>query len=298
MSISFQVFKNSKGWSLSADNRIDLTNWQIEYLRDRIRCKPTPLDFIYMVFGTVLFLGLAIFILLAAINPELVTQSRKIQPELLPISVAMPTQQQLARSKYQREPLSQDELEKSTREFKDRVMKDMTPEEKERFEKRLQETAAKRTQKNTIRQERMDRILNILAIVGRVFAALGVLLFGYLGAFLCLPRALLFFKDKIEISVHQGHLVLSRPSLFRGLTKREIPLSNLGTIFARASRRGGGRYGHRYVVWTVQISSRDSDMFPLQFDVEHLDGGASLKKPSTRVKEFVTALKKLTGIQV
>lgn len=292
MSIGFQFLKTSKGWRFTNEHETDLTNWSFEFRKGRIVCRPMPLDFIYMAFGTVLFLSLASGLLTLAFKPDWILSQRSSRTQNIGIFLST-VQRAPARSKFQTDPATIEDIRRQTSELNERMMKDMSPEERRAYLNRLAEIGNHSTVVKRVSPDR-ERVIRAVFTAGKILATFGAVVFALL-AMACGRRAILFFRDKLVIYVRDNHLCLTRPKLFGGVNRRGHKISELGPLLCVPRR--GGNHKHKYVVWTIQIATKAKQSQPIVFKIEHVPFG-EFDKPTSKTREFITALQKMTRLKV
>jgi hypothetical protein len=303
MSIGFTILKPRNWWRVSFDYPIDLSNWKFEVTPNKIVCRPTPIEFIYMIIGAILLLSLSIYLFMYLVVPLAKTwvklnshwiQPRPAQMQLFASaamgSAKLPSQD---RSKFQRDLPTMDEVRRANEELIESVTEDMTPEEREKF---LSELAAKNVE-NKAQQNQPDSTLGKFLEIAMVVAWIaGVLLLTFLAmlGLSCLVRAIRFFHDRIGIRVVEQKLTIERAKTFGEMTTQQIPLSELGVIVCD-SHIQRGRY-HRSQTWNVQTSCRSNDLLPPCFCIEHCN--SVTRNPTAKTKKFARALQAITRLPI
>lgn len=305
MSIGFQLFKTSKGWRLTDEFGFDLTHWSIDYDKDRIVCRPTPIDLIYSIFGAVFFFAFSGSILAMVFYPAwffgpsmgLLSPSSSDCRLLANVGFVFPMipANQKQGSKYQQDPASIEEIRRVTKSLKEKMMEGMNEEERAEFIQSM--SRINKSPSSPPPSKQMDKILDVLFVVGKVICVLVALVSGLIGL-ACLRRVLLFFRNKLEVRVSNQSLLLSRPKLFGQDSEQSYAIHDLVGICCRPIVRQGLDDGFDelpYVVWTVQIVTRSKDSFPLEFKVEH-SVMASARRPTAKTKKFAKRLSRMTGL--
>jgi len=254
------------------------------------------MDFVYMAFGALLSLTIAISMLIAVINPRWMGLAnadrpfhfREPMPGLLLAMVQDPLQ-----SRFQQEKATPDEVRQATNQFLEDFLKDKSPEQKAKILKKIEEATKLRQEKELASKAKFD-LLGWLIVIVRALAILPISFLSFLGS-LCLVRALRYFRDFLDISVKQESLLVRRPKLFGGTSRRVLPLQEISSISCYASYKGS-QYPH--VQWYVAIASTNSIQDCLRFAVEYIPGHASRDRPTERVRHFAQALHQMTGAPV
>jgi hypothetical protein len=297
MSISFEFTREPSGWRFGTDRQIDLTNWDIDYGRDRIKCTPTPMDFVYMAGGALILFTIAIFMLIAVINPRWLGFAKSDRPfqfrDPLPGLLLAMVQDPL-RSKFQQEEATREAMRQATNEMLEFLLKDKSPEEQAKILKKIDDATRLEKEKESAAKEKLKKFGWLIAIA-RVLAMLPISFLGFFGS-LCLVRALRYFRDYLDLSVNQGSLLVRRPKLFGGVSRRVFPLNDISAISCYALRRDRSQFPQ--VQWYVAIASTNSIQDCLQFVVEYIPGREVADRPSERVRHFAQTLHQMTGVPV
>ena len=280
MSISFELLPTPGGWRMKPDGEIDLSHWELDYRRDRIVCTPTVSDFVLMALGTVLLGGLALVFLLVAFKPSWLGLSGEPEPRKSSRAAAAGMS-----TDAQGQGMSADEF----RRYRERLLQDLTkelsPERKEEFLRKVEEEKRQKEREQAALASRRDsRLFESIVFVFRMLTLLPAALFGLLGA-LCLRRAIMFFRDKVELSVRQGALVIERPQLFGGTSTRTWPLHEIAAFSVRHRKRRGYH-------WRVEIHGNPGTQSNLSFYVAYEPRDDN---PPQRLLDFADALTRLTG---
>lgn len=298
MSISFEFTREPSGWRFGTDRQIDLTNWDIDYERDRIKCTPTPMDFVYMAGGALVLFTIAIFMLIAIINPRwlfIANSDRQFHfRDPMPGLLLLAMFQDPVRSRFQQKEATAEEMRQMTNQMLEFLLKDKSPEEQARILKKIDDATRLGKEKESASKEKLKRLGWLIAIA-RVLAILPISFLAFFGS-LCLVRALRYFRDYLDLSVNQGSLLVRRPKLFGGVSRRVFPLNDISAISCYALRRNRSQFPH--VQWYVAIASANSIQDCLQFVVEYIPGRDIPDHPSERVRRFVQALHQMTGAPV
>jgi hypothetical protein len=302
MSISFEIVKEPKGWRFRTDTHVDLTNWNIDCRRNAITCTPEPLEFVYMALGAVVFLGLAGCALKFWIGtwgfPGPWAARQEWRSRDVPVTLILCTNQDPARSIYQQDPPSLEEARQTTEQMLENLLKDKTPEERAAFLKKINDEAARKReqsrQQNEERRARQASFGMVAAIVWAIIMLVVITVFSLVGG-ACLLRAIRYFRDRLELFVEKGALIVRRPKTFGGLSYRALPLRELSSIACNGTlRRNGGQFVSRRVYWIVHVACvfpaplfmKFEFVFPLE---------TSHTVPPDKVREFALALQKMTG---
>lgn len=280
MSISIELSRQPSGWRLMMEPRIDLSRWQLDYRSDRIVCTPEPSDCVMMLLGTVVLYGLATVFLLVAIAPSWLGFGAPQRPRASSRAsegkpLAAPGQTVLSPEETRR--IMEDMVQQAT--------KNMSPEEKEKLLRKIQEPTQQEKERAAAASRRGKPLFESLVFAVRLFALLPAALFALPGT-LCLRRAVMFFRDRVELSVQQGALVVQRPTLLGGESSRTCPLHEIEGIAGYCRRK---RRGYKWLVSVLGTNSRQSS---LTFLVEETRGRSP--EPQ-RFVEFADALARLTG---
>lgn len=284
MSISIELSRQPSGWRLMLEPKIDLSHWQFDYRSDRIVCTPEPSDFVLMLLGTILLYGFAIVFLLVAIAPSWLGFGAPQRPRASSRAsegkpLAAPGQPVLSPEETRR--IMEDMVQHAT--------KNMSPEEKERFLRKIEEPNQQEKERAAAALRRGKPLFEWLVFAARLFALLPAALFALPGT-LCLRRALMFFRDRVELSVQQGALVVQRPTLFGGESSRTWPLHEIEGIAGCCREfRGYKRRGYK---WLVSVLGTNSRQPSLTFLLEETRDRSS--EPQ-RFVDFANALARLTG---
>lgn len=267
MSISIELSRQPSGWRLMMEPQIDLSRWELDYRSDRIVCTPEPSDFVMMLLGTLVLYGFAIVFLLVAVAPGWLGFSAPQR------SLAAPAEPVLSPEEARR--IQEDMLQQAT--------KNMSPEKREKFLREVEEKIRQSREQAAARQGKP--LFEWLVFAARLFALLPAALFALPGT-LCLRRAVMFFRDRVELSVQQGALVVQRPTLLGGESSRTCPLHEIEGIagYCRRKRRG--------YKWLVSVLGTNSRQPSLTFLVEETRGRSP--EPQ-RFLDFADALARLTG---
>lgn len=283
MSLSVDLSRYPSGWRLTPEPQIDLSHWQLDYHSDRIVCTPQPSDLVLMLLGTVVLYGFALVLLLVAVAPGWLGFSAPQRPGAA---------SRAAEGKGQpaaREPVwSPEEARRIKEDVLQEATKNNSPEEKEKFLQNIEETTRQRKERAAVAASQRQPWFDAIVFAARLFALLPAALFALPGT-LCLRRALMFFRDRVELSVRHGALVVQRPKLFGGEFIRTWPLSEIeGMVEYRVKYR----VRRRTHDWLVAIVGTDDRRPYLRFLVEQTFGHG----PAThRLSDFTEALARLTG---
>lgn len=304
MPIGFRIIKRPNGWRLGSAGRLDLSAWDIEYIPAKITCTPKPIEFVTMAIGAIVFIFLALFIAASALNVRWLSGPSKTNSGDLrvenganasPAVRQVPGDAQAARSKFERDRPSLDETRQLTSHMLDELTKDMTVEEHAKFTAALEERSLQRAIKPA---RRFEGMISRSILVARILAIIPVTLFSLIGG-VCLHRALLHFRDKIELSVRQNAIVLVRPKLFGGTLEQIFPLEQLAAITCYAVRHTGGRKGvGAYSQWCTKLATKSPDLPSIEFDLEHLRFDADLTSVTQRVRDFASAIAEMSDLPV
>lgn len=229
----------------------------------------------YMASGVFLFFAVAIFMLIAVVNPRWMFSVQTNKP--------LPQDHLRATPEERRE---------ATIQAFENLLKDKSPEEKAEFLKKFEEKAeakAEAQQKEAAARKNKAVMFHWIVTIFRVLMILPISMLSFFGS-LCLMRVLRYFRDYLELSVDQGSLVVQRPKLLGGVSMRVLPLREISKISCYAVQRR--RYQN--VQWHVVIDSTHSLRNRLQFVVEHIPGHASLDRPTERVRVFAEAIQAMT----
>jgi hypothetical protein len=279
MSVSIDLSRHSGGWRLTPEPQIDLSRWELDYRSDRIVCTPGPSDFVMMLLGNIVLYGFAIVFLLVAVAPSWLGFSAPQRPRDSPRAtegkpLAAPGQPVLSPEETRR--IMEDMVQQAT--------KNMSPEEKERFLRKIQEPTQQEKERAAAAARRGKPLFEWLVFAARLFALLPAALFALTGT-LCLRRALMFFRDRVELSVQQGALVVQRPTLFGGESSRTWPLHEIEGIAGYCRKRRGYK-------WLVSVIGTNSRQPSLKFLVEET---RDRSPEPQRFVDFADALARLTG---
>ncbi|MFO0264656.1 MAG: hypothetical protein ACK53V_23760 [Planctomycetota bacterium] len=279
MSVSIDLSRHSGGWRLTPEPQIDLSRWELDYRSDRIVCTPEPSDFVMMLLGTLVLYGFAIVFLLVAVAPGWLGFSAPQRPRASSgasegKSLAAPSEPVLSPEEARR--IQEDMLQQAT--------KNMSPEKREKFLREVEEKIRQSREQAAAAARQGKPLFEWLAFAARLFALLPAALFALPGT-LCLRRALMFFRDRVELSVQQGALVVQRPTLFGGESSRTWPLHEIEGIagYCRKSR------GYK---WLVSVTGTNSRQPFLTFLVEET---RDRSPEPQRFLDFADALARLTG---
>ena len=304
MTIGFSIMRRPAGWRLELGGRIDLSRWDIEYTAGKISCTPRPIELLMMATGALLFLFLALFIAASALDVRWLRGLSKASTGGLDIEngpIAPPTPARLggdaapARSKFEQDAASPEEMRQLTDRMMDRLTKGLPAEEKAKLMADIEDRSRQRVARLTSRYE---KVVGWSIVVARIVAILPVTLFSLLGG-ICLYRALLHFRDRVELSVRQHGLLLARPKLFGGTDEREFALEELAAVVCYAVRESGDRRGAgAYSQWNVNLAPKEAYQRTIEFDVEHLHFQADLTSLTQRVQTFAAAISKMSGLPV
>ena len=221
--------------------------------------------------GAMVFLGLASFCLILLIWP--------LRQPVLPSAEDAPRQQE--------------EFRQSSEKLKNIFTRNMSPDQRRQFEADLQAKREQREAQAKTDTARRDSVGSVLGWIVRAFALAGLILFAAIGGLACLPRAILYFRNRVQIGRTGERLAVVRPKLFGGEQVIEISRMAAGPARAMARRIRATVRSPGYVLWTVVLPGAPAGGPSLRFDVEHLDSGASLETPPARVQEFTAALNAL-----
>jgi hypothetical protein len=279
MSISIELSRQPSGWRPMLEPKIDLSRWQLDYRSDRIVCTPEPSDCVMMLLGTVVLYGLAIVFLLVAIAPSWLGFGAPQRPRASSRAsegkpLAAPGQPVLSPEETRR--IMEDMVQQATR--------NMSPEEKEKFLRKIEEPTQQEKERAAAASRRGKPLFEWFVFAARLFALLPAALFALPGT-LCLRRALMFFRDRVELSVQQGALVVQRPTLLGGESSRTYPLHEIEGIAGYCRKRRGYK-------WLVSVLGTNSRQPSLTFLLEETRGRSP--EPQ-RFVEFADALARLTG---
>jgi hypothetical protein len=284
MSISFQLLSEPGGWRLTPESETDLSHWEIDFRPDRIVCTPEPIDFVLMVLSTVVLYGLAGVLLLVAVKPSWLgfsgpqrpgASSRATEGEMPTVPREPPWSPEEARR------IKEDMLQQATR--------NMSPEKREKFLREIEEKTQQNRERAAAATDQGKVSFKSIVFAARLLALLPAPLFALLGT-LCLRRAILFFRDRVELSVREESLVVERPQLFGGTSTRILPLCELEAV--SISRRKLRRY--RKYHWSVKVHGARGPQPSLAF---HLANDPSGDHPPPKAHDFAEALARLTGLQ-
>jgi len=279
MGVSIDLSRHSGGWRLTPEPQIDLSRWELDYRSDRIVCTPGPSDFVMMLLGNIVLYGLAIVFLLVAVAPSWLGFSAPQRPR----DSSRATEGKPLAAPGQPE-LSPEETRRIMEDMVQQATKNMSPEEKERFLRKIQEPTQQEKERAAAAARRGKPLFEWLVFAARLFALLPAALFALTGT-LCLRRALMFFRDRVELSVQQGALVVQRPTLFGGESSRTWPLHEIEGIAGYCRKRRGYK-------WLVSVIGTNSRQPSLKFLVEET---RDRSPEPQRFVDFADALARLTG---
>lgn len=279
MSISIELSRQPSGWRLTPEPQIDLSRWELDFRSDRIVCTPEPSDFVMMLLGTLVLYGFAIVFLLVAIAPSWLGFGAPQRPRASSRAsegkpLATPGQPVLSPEETRR--IMEDMVQHAT--------KNMSPEEKERFLRKIEEPNQQEKERAAAALRQGKPLFEWLVFAARLFALLPAALFA-LPATLCLRRALMFFRDRVELSVQQGALVVQRPTLLGGESSRTCPLHEIGGIAGYCRKRRG----YKWLVSVIGTNSRQPNLTLL------VEETRDRSPEPQRFLDFADALARLTG---
>jgi hypothetical protein len=277
MSISIELSRQPSGWWLTPEPQIDLSRWELEFRSDRIVCTPEPSDFVMMLLGTLVLHGFAIVFLHVAIAPSWLGFGAPQRPR-----DSSGATEGKAFAGPEEPVLSPEEARRIQEDMLQQATKNMSPEKREKFLREIEEKIRQSREQAAARQGKP--LFEWLVFAARLFALLPAALFALPGT-LCLRRALMFFRDRVELSVQQGALVVQRPTLFGGESSRTWPLHEIEGIAGYCRKRRGYK-------WLVSVIGTNSRQPNLTFLVEET---RDRSPEPQRFVEFADALARLTG---
>jgi hypothetical protein len=282
MSVSIDLSRHSGGWRLTPEPQIDLTHWDLDYQIDRIVCTPEPSDLVLTALGTVVLYGLALVFLLAAVKPSWLGFRGPQRPG----ASSRATEGQMP-TVPREPPWSPEEARRIKEDMLQQATKNMSPEKREKFLREIEEKIQQSRERAASAARQGKPLFEWLVFAARLFALLPAALFALPGT-LCLRRAIMFFRDRVELSIREESLVVERPQLFGGTSTRILPLCELAAV--SISRRKLRRY--RRYHWSVKVHGARGPQPSLAF---HLANDPSGDHPPQKAQDFAEALARLTG---